>query len=234
LPNTPIASKLPFSRPTWSWTAVSGDWRNRTTGCCALGFTNVFEITFGLVHTPDRTKANRQAYMWDKIKNWLLHGAIEADEKMAADLVSPRYHINRSNLLVLESKADIRKRGQSSPDDGDALAADVRAARGAGGGRRRGGGGKLRAVHREQQLGVDAMTPLAGARPIGSRHGRSLKCRFRLKVSSPHGLSENSPPGAGRSGATLLRVQEASRRKYRGPEPVLFCNSPGRIGRKGA
>jgi hypothetical protein len=32
------------------------------------------------------------------------------------------YHINRSNLLVLESKADMQKRGQASPDDGDALA----------------------------------------------------------------------------------------------------------------
>jgi hypothetical protein len=32
------------------------------------------------------------------------------------------YHINRSNLLVLESKADMQKRGQASHDDGDALA----------------------------------------------------------------------------------------------------------------
>jgi hypothetical protein len=32
------------------------------------------------------------------------------------------YHINRSNLLVLESKADMQKRSQASPDDGDALA----------------------------------------------------------------------------------------------------------------
>ena len=30
--------------------------------------------------------------------------------------------INRGNLLVLESKADMQKRGQASPDDGDALA----------------------------------------------------------------------------------------------------------------
>jgi hypothetical protein len=61
-------------------------------------------------------------YMWDKMKDWLLHGAIEADEKMAADLAGPGYHINRSNLLVLESKADMQKRGQANPDDGDALA----------------------------------------------------------------------------------------------------------------
>jgi hypothetical protein len=29
----------------------------------------------------------------------------------AADLAGPGYHINRSNLLVLESKADLHKRG---------------------------------------------------------------------------------------------------------------------------
>jgi hypothetical protein len=55
----------------------------------ALGFHNVFETNFGLVHTPDRTKANMRAYMWDKMKDWLLHGAIETDEKMAADLAGP-------------------------------------------------------------------------------------------------------------------------------------------------
>jgi hypothetical protein len=86
-----------------------------------LGFTNVYETNFGLVHTPDRSKANMRAYMWDKTKDWLLHGAIPDDEKLASDLAGPGYHINRSNQLVLESKADMQKRGQASPDDGDAL-----------------------------------------------------------------------------------------------------------------
>jgi hypothetical protein len=31
------------------------------------------------------------------MKDWLLHGAIETDEKMAADLAGAGYHINRSN-----------------------------------------------------------------------------------------------------------------------------------------
>jgi hypothetical protein len=88
----------------------------------ALGFNNVFETNFGLVHAPDRTKANMRAYMWDEMKDWLLHGAIETDEKMAADLAGPGYHINQSNLRVLESKTDIQQCGQASPDDGDALA----------------------------------------------------------------------------------------------------------------
>src|SRR5882757_638907 len=88
----------------------------------ALGHCNVFEVNFGLTHTPDRAKASMRAYMWDGMKDWLLSGAIETDEKMATDLAGPGYHVNRSNLLVLESKADVQKRGQASPDDGDALA----------------------------------------------------------------------------------------------------------------
>jgi hypothetical protein len=63
-----------------------------------------------------------RAYMWGEMKDWLLTSAIETDGKMAMDLAGPGYHINRSNLLVLESKADMQKRGQASPDDGDALA----------------------------------------------------------------------------------------------------------------
>ena len=79
-------------------------------------------MNFGLTHTPDRAKANMRAYMWDRTKDWLLTGAIETDEKIATDLAGPGYHINRSNLLVLESKADMQNRGPASTDDGDALA----------------------------------------------------------------------------------------------------------------
>jgi hypothetical protein len=87
----------------------------------ALGFNNVHETNFGLTHTSDRNMSNMRAYMWSQCKDWLLHGAIELDEKMAMDLAGPGYAINRSNKLVLESKADMQRRGIASPDDGDAL-----------------------------------------------------------------------------------------------------------------
>jgi hypothetical protein len=51
-----------------------------------------------------------------------IDGAIPDDEKIASDLAGPGYHINRINLLVLESKADMQRRGQASPDDGEVLA----------------------------------------------------------------------------------------------------------------
>jgi hypothetical protein len=88
--------------------------------------------------------------------------------------------INRSNLLVLESKADMQKRGQASPDDGDALAADLRAARGGGGNRRRGRRGSIRPVHWQQQLGVDAMTSHGGCTVGGGR-----KTPGQLSPSAP-------------------------------------------------
>lgn len=88
----------------------------------ALGFSNVFEVNFGLTHTPDRSKKNMRAYMWDRMKDWLLKGAIPDEEKMLLDLAGPGYGITRSNQLVLESKAEMQKRGLASPDDGDAYA----------------------------------------------------------------------------------------------------------------
>jgi phage terminase large subunit len=49
-------------------------------------------------------------------------GAIDADSKLEIGLTGPGYHINRSNKLVLESKQEMQKRGEASPDDADALA----------------------------------------------------------------------------------------------------------------
>jgi hypothetical protein len=45
-----------------------------------LGFNNVFEVNFGLTHTPDRTGANMRAYIRAQMKDWLLKGAIETDD----------------------------------------------------------------------------------------------------------------------------------------------------------
>ena len=73
----------------------------------ALGFNNVFEVNFGLTHTPDRAKANMRAYMWGEMKDWLLTGAIETDEKMAMDLAGPDYHINRCNRGLVYGQAVI-------------------------------------------------------------------------------------------------------------------------------
>ena len=88
----------------------------------ALGYQQqVHEINFGQ-ESPDLHQANQRAYQWNRMKEWLPKGSLpKADHRLAADLVGPGFHLNRSHALVLESKESMQKRGVASPDDGDAL-----------------------------------------------------------------------------------------------------------------
>ncbi len=67
-------------------------------------------------------EANMRAYMWQKLKDWLIRGAIPDDQRLEMDLTGPGFRHNNRDQLVLESKEDMAKRGLASPDDGDALA----------------------------------------------------------------------------------------------------------------
>lgn len=86
----------------------------------ALGFTNVYEANFGGA-SPDSHQLNLRAYMYAKAKEWLLHGGLPDDDRLCDQLCLPGYHIQSSGKLVLESKADIQARGETSPDDADAF-----------------------------------------------------------------------------------------------------------------
>lgn len=86
----------------------------------ALGFTNVYEVTFGAA-SPDAHCLNMRAYMWKKAKDWLMLGSLPNDDKLCSQLAIPGYHINNSGKLVIESKRDIQGRGEVSPDDADAF-----------------------------------------------------------------------------------------------------------------
>jgi hypothetical protein len=86
-----------------------------------LGYAHVHEVNFG-GESPDRHQANQRAYQWNKLKEWLLRGAIDPkDQRLEADLTGPGFHLNKKDQLVLESKESLQKRGVASPDDGDAL-----------------------------------------------------------------------------------------------------------------
>jgi len=87
----------------------------------SMGFANVQEVNFG-ANSPDRHQANMRAYMWNKMRDWLEHGAIVNDNILENDLTGPCADRNRRDQLVLESKADMLKRGIASPDNADALA----------------------------------------------------------------------------------------------------------------
>lgn len=85
-----------------------------------LGFTNVFEVNAG-GESPDPHCLNMRAFMWMKVKDWLLLGGLRDDEELCSQLALPGYHINNSGKLVIESKKNIQERGEKSPDDADAF-----------------------------------------------------------------------------------------------------------------
>lgn len=68
--------------------------------------------------------ANRRTEVWYKMREWFLSGgAVPDDPDLRDDLVGPEYqYTTGKNLIQLERKADMKKRGLASPDLADALA----------------------------------------------------------------------------------------------------------------
>lgn len=91
-----------------------------------LGHRNVREINFGADSPEPNKTAYYRDFMWDKMKEWLILGAIDAKGKEAqqleSDLVGPGIIPDNRHRVKLESKENMKKRGVSSPDHGDSLA----------------------------------------------------------------------------------------------------------------
>jgi hypothetical protein len=81
----------------------------------------VYEVWFG--HKPEDQKwADKRTELWARMRDWLAGGCIDASSDLADDLAGPEYKFVQSDRLKLESKEDMKRRGLSSPDHGDALA----------------------------------------------------------------------------------------------------------------
>lgn len=93
----------------------------------------VVDVQFGA--RPDGTSqrvrgvryANKRAEIWGDLRDWLEVGKIPntirgLDKPFPTELSVPLYGFNASDALQLESKKDIRRRGQESPNVADALA----------------------------------------------------------------------------------------------------------------
>lgn len=79
-------------------------------------------IAFG-GKSSDLGYANKRAEMWGNMKEWLINGGvIEDDEILTNDLIGPEAGVNLKGQIQLESKDDMKKRGQPSPNRADALA----------------------------------------------------------------------------------------------------------------
>ncbi len=81
----------------------------------------VIEVNFGATARDERKYANKRAEMWGLARDWLATGTLDADQQLADDLAGPDYTFDKDNRVQLEKKADMKARGLSSPDDGDAF-----------------------------------------------------------------------------------------------------------------
>lgn len=84
----------------------------------------VHEVWFGEASPKDHPEwANFRTYMWAQMRDWLALGAIDSDPDLSGDLTSPEYKfMGTSDKTRLETKEELKDRGFSSPDNGDALA----------------------------------------------------------------------------------------------------------------
>lgn len=94
--------------------------------CRQMGY-SVIGVNFGGAadrHIDGVPKcANKRAQMWATMREWLRSGgAIENLPELEMDLTAPMYSFDAQNAIVLEKKSDMKKRGVTSPDMGDALA----------------------------------------------------------------------------------------------------------------
>ena len=69
--------------------------------------------------------ANKRAEMYGALREWLRHGSIDSDPELETDLTGMQYGYamrEGRDAIILEKKEDMKRKGLSSPDDGDALA----------------------------------------------------------------------------------------------------------------
>ncbi|WP_319583940.1 hypothetical protein [uncultured Pseudodesulfovibrio sp.] len=87
----------------------------------------IVPVNFGSkeVFRPNRY-VNKRAEMWGGMRDWTENDAepvcIEDSDSLQSDLCAPGYTYDNQQRILLESKEQMAKRGQRSPDEGDALA----------------------------------------------------------------------------------------------------------------
>lgn len=95
------------------------------TGIVSAGQTmgRAWNIIWFSAASPDPGCLNLRAYMWREARDWLKEGgAIPPDHELYRDLIGPETVPRLDGKIQLESKKDMKRRQQPSPNCGDALA----------------------------------------------------------------------------------------------------------------
>lgn len=85
-----------------------------------LGY-KVIEVQSGGSANDKEKYLNKRVEMWGEMRDWLVIGCIDKDERLAQDLPGPEYDLTTKGQVRLETKENMKKRGLVSPNDGDAL-----------------------------------------------------------------------------------------------------------------
>lgn len=82
----------------------------------------IHEVWFGH-KSPDEEWANYRTFLWAEMRNWLKGGCVPPFQDLYDDLIAPTFKFQgSSDKIRLETKEEMKLRGLSSPDMGDALA----------------------------------------------------------------------------------------------------------------
>jgi hypothetical protein len=82
----------------------------------------IFEVHAGAEPSNKNLYFNKRAEMWGKMNEAIKAGIeLPNDNELIQDLTGAEYGYNDKNLIQVEKKADMKKRGLSSPDCADAL-----------------------------------------------------------------------------------------------------------------
>lgn len=95
------------------------------TGIVSAGksFGREWRLVWFAGEAADRGCVNKRAEMWKSARDWLkAGGAIPPDQVLYHDLIGPETIARPDGRIQLESKRDMKARGQPSPGRGDALA----------------------------------------------------------------------------------------------------------------
>jgi hypothetical protein len=82
----------------------------------------IIEVNAGNKADDYETFYNKRAEMWSRMRDWLKDADIPADLDLRESLIGLEFGFDDKERIRLERKADMKKRGLESPDEGDALA----------------------------------------------------------------------------------------------------------------
>lgn len=83
----------------------------------------IVPVNAGAAPLDSRKYSNKRSEMWGQLKEWLQDEPcqIPDDNALHADICNIKYKVDSNSRLVMEQKAEMKKRGIRSPDCADAL-----------------------------------------------------------------------------------------------------------------